>query len=116
MAEISDLIIRANTQQFSILKGPTSQSEVRKVLDRYAAFDRVLATATIIYEMPDHQDLLQWFVWQEYDLHPLYPRLRKFLNFWENNVEANLHTVLVMSGKYNPQGHIVYADEEYKLH
>ena len=38
-----------------------------------------LATAEIIYHLPDHPSLLQTFIWQHLDLAPDYPELRKFL-------------------------------------
>jgi hypothetical protein len=28
------------------------------------------------YRLPDHPDLLQFYVWQEYDLAPAFPELR----------------------------------------
>ena len=34
-----------------------------------------LTTAEITYRMPDHRNLLQSYVWQEYDLAPRFPRL-----------------------------------------
>jgi uncharacterized protein Usg len=40
-----------------------------------------LTTATILYGLPDHPRLLQSFIWQEYDLAPQFPVLRKFLDF-----------------------------------
>src|SRR5438477_601962 len=33
-----------------------------------------LTTAEILYRMPDHPSLLQSFIWQEYDVHPRFPR------------------------------------------
>jgi hypothetical protein len=41
-----------------------------------------LTTAEIIYRMPDHRNLLQSYIWQEYDQAPKFPRLIKFLDFW----------------------------------
>ena len=38
-----------------------------------------LTTAEIHYRIPDHPKLLQMFVWQEYDLAPLFPGLQAFL-------------------------------------
>ena len=35
----------------------------------------------ILYRMPDHPSLLQTYVWQDYDVHPRFPRLKKFLDF-----------------------------------
>jgi uncharacterized protein Usg len=54
-----------------------------------------LATAEIVYHMPDHPGLLQTFVWQHYDLDPHYPELRKFLDFWTKNIDGKLHSVTV---------------------
>ena len=41
-----------------------------------------LTTAEILYHLPDHPHLLQSFVWQQLDLAPDFPGLRKFLDFW----------------------------------
>lgn len=56
-----------------------------------------LATAEILYRMPDHPALLQSFIWQQYDLAPKYPALHKFLAFWRENIEGAIHTVRVAS-------------------
>ncbi len=55
--------------------------------------DYRLTTAEILYRLPDHPVLLQTYIWQEYDLAPRYPELRKFLEFWENNLDGPLHSV-----------------------
>ena len=47
-----------------------------------------LTTAEIIYRMPDHPKLLQTFVWQDYDIHPRFPKLQGFLDFWSGNIEG----------------------------
>ena len=54
-----------------------------------------LATAEILYHLPDHPSLLQTFVWQNFDLSPSYPKLMKFLKFWEDNLDGRLHSVTV---------------------
>jgi uncharacterized protein Usg len=54
-----------------------------------------VTTAQIIYHLPDHRDLLQEFVWQEYDLFPQFPGLNKFLTFWEEKLDGPLHSVTV---------------------
>jgi len=54
-----------------------------------------LTTAEILYHLPDHQGLLQAFVWQDYDLAPRFPVLQKFLLFWRKNIEGRLHSVRV---------------------
>lgn len=54
-----------------------------------------LTTARIIYRLPDNPLLLQDYVWQDYDLFPQFPTLRKFLTFWETELEGPLHSVTV---------------------
>ena len=55
-----------------------------------------LATAEILYRMPDHPTILQTYIWQEYDLAPHFPELRRFLDFWTNSLDGLLHTVRVV--------------------
>jgi uncharacterized protein Usg len=54
-----------------------------------------LATAEILYRMPDHPAVLQSFVWQHLDLAPQFPELRRFLKFWEANLDGPIHSVRV---------------------
>ncbi|QDZ02595.1 protein usg [Nitratireductor mangrovi] len=54
-----------------------------------------LTTAEIHYHLPDHPNLLQLFVWQEYDLAPHFPELKGFLGYWERELEGALHSVRI---------------------
>lgn len=65
--------------------------DVRRLLRGYR-----LVTAEILYYMPDYPSLLQSYIWQNYDLPPDYPVLRKFLRFWEKNIDGPLHSVRFM--------------------
>ena len=65
-----------------------------KQLDGYR-----LATAEILYHLPDHPKLLQSFVWQDYDLAPKYPVLSKFLDFWTRELEGPIHSVRLAGRK-----------------
>ena len=47
-----------------------------------------LTTAEILYHLPDHPHLLQSFLWQQLDLAPRYPELRRFLDFWARNPDT----------------------------
>ena len=58
-----------------------------------------LTTAEITYRFPDYPNLLQNFIWQDLDIHPDFPVLRRFLKFWENNLEGSLHSVTISSTK-----------------
>jgi uncharacterized protein Usg len=75
-----------------------------------------LATAEILYRLPDHPELLQTFVWQHYDLQPRFPVLRRFLDFWVRNIEGKLHSVRVTRlGLVTPSGY-QNVDACYQLH
>ncbi len=54
-----------------------------------------LTTARITYHLPDHVGLLQDFLWQHYDLCPQFPSLRRFLAFWEAEIEGRVHSITV---------------------
>ena len=54
-----------------------------------------LTTAEFIYRMPDYQHVLNSYVWQDYDIAPRYPVLKRFLDFWLREIEGPLHSVRV---------------------
>tara|TARA_R110000851_G_scaffold123189_1_gene252881 strand:+ start:1093 stop:1332 length:240 start_codon:yes stop_codon:yes gene_type:complete len=52
-----------------------------------------LTTIKVIYFLPDYNSILQEFVFQQYDILPEYPKLKKFIRFWRKNIEAEIHRV-----------------------
>ncbi|GGA63159.1 usg protein [Pelagibacterium lentulum] len=58
-----------------------------------------LTTAEIHYRMPDQPSLLQLFIWQHHDLAPDFPTLKRFLSFWEREIDGPLHSVRVAHQK-----------------
>jgi uncharacterized protein Usg len=75
-----------------------------------------LTTAEILYRMPDHPALLQSYLWQEYDLCPQFPNLRRFLDFWSHQLDGVLHTITVAhQGLIRPAEFRIAADV-CKLH
>lgn len=71
---------------------PDGASDFEKMLK-----DWRLTTAEILYHLPDHPNLLQSYIWQDIDLAPKFPVLTGFLGFWEEKLEARLHSVKVAS-------------------
>lgn len=78
--------------------------------------DYRLATAEITYHLPDHPALLQVYVWQDYDLAPRFPTLRKFLDFWQTNLEGKLHSVRVASTRLIRPAEFRYTACRLSLH
>ena len=59
--------------------------------------DYRLTTAEILYHLPDHPRLLQSYIWQDLDLAPEFPVLRRFLDFWRRSLDGKVHSVTVGS-------------------
>ncbi len=86
-------------------------SAFRKQLEGYG-----LTTAKILYRMPDHKAILQSYVWQDYDLHPKFPELHKFLEFWEQKLDGPIHSVVVAHCKLIKPAEVRMIGSEFKLH
>ena len=66
--------------------------------------------------MPDHPHLLQSYIWQDYDLWPQFPQLRRFLDFWSHNLDGKLHSVKVASRNLIADPEVERADCLLTLH
>jgi uncharacterized protein Usg len=75
-----------------------------------------LTTAEILYRRPDHQWLLQSYVWQNYDLFPEFPELHRFLDFWQAKLEGPLHSVIVAHSKLIAPAELKAVGAEFRLH
>jgi uncharacterized protein Usg len=75
-----------------------------------------LTTAEILYHLPDHPALLQSFVWQQLDMAPEFPVLRRFLDFWTRNIEGKLHSVKVAQAPLITPGRMRHAQVSLSLH
>jgi len=81
------------------------------------SFDRYCkATAEIIYRLPDHPAVLQSFVWQHMDVAPDYPVLRRFLDYWEENLDGAIHSVRVTRQRLVSPYELRHASHMWRLH
>jgi uncharacterized protein Usg len=74
-----------------------------------------LTTANILYRLPDHPSIVQSYVWQEYDIHPEFPQLHKFLDFWTRSLEGKLHSVVVAHAGLIRPAEISVIGTEFRL-
>ena len=75
-----------------------------------------LTTANIFYRRPDCPVLLQSYVWQDHDIQPEFPELRRFLDFWTRELDGVLHSIVVAhAGLIKPQ-EFTAVDGEFRLH
>lgn len=88
-----------------------STQDFQKQLEGYG-----LTTAQILYRRPDHNWLLQTYVWQSYDLFPKFPELHRFLQFWQDKLEGPLHSVQVAHCKLIKPAELKPVNGEFVLH
>lgn len=74
-----------------------------------------LTTAEILYRLPDHPSLLQTYVWQDYDLHPRFPKLKAFLDFWSRNLEGPLFRIRVAHSNLIKPSELRLVDGQFRL-
>lgn len=74
-----------------------------------------LTTAEITYRLPDYPDLLQNYIWQDLDLIPEFPVLRRFLGFWSRSLEGQLHSVKVAAKELIKPAEFRFADGMFVL-
>lgn len=88
-----------------------NRTELDRLMNGYR-----LVTAEILYHMPDHKDLLQSFLWQDYDLEPRYPQLTRFLDYWKSNLDGPLHSVRIATKRIITPAEFPYASYMVALH
>jgi uncharacterized protein Usg len=89
--------------------GPGSETEL--MLRGYG-----LTTAELFYRIPDYQNVLNCFIWQEYDLAPDYPELFQFIEFWQKEIEGPLHSVRFTHRKLIRPGDWRNVVGEFRIH
>ena len=78
--------------------------------------DYRLTTAEILYHLPDHPGLLQTYSWQDLDLAPQIPVLKKFLDFWARELDGKLHSIRVANAKLIQPNRMSHANHLLTLH
>ncbi len=86
-------------------------ADFRRQLEGYG-----LTTAEILYRLPDHPVLLQSYLWQEYDVAPDFPNLRKFLDFWSHKLDGVLDTIRVAHQGLIRPAEFKAVDGMFRLH
>ena len=75
-----------------------------------------LTTAKIFYRRPDYRSVLQEFVWQHEDICPEFPELRKFLEFWRDNLDGPLHSVEICHSRLLKPAELKTINGQFWLH
>jgi uncharacterized protein Usg len=88
-----------------------SNADFSRMLSGYS-----LTTAEILYRLPDHPSLLQTFLWQDYDIHPKFPKLHGFLEFWQTHLDGKLYKVSVSHRRLISPAELKLVGSELRLH
>ena len=56
-----------------------------------------LTTILVYYWIPDYQHILNLFSFQDDDVPPEYPRMQRFVKYWEENIEARIKEIQIGS-------------------
>ena len=71
-----------------------------------------VATVQVIYYIPDYLNIIQEFMWQTEDQLPEYPRITKFLDYWDKNIDGPIKEVYIYD---QGQSNIRRVDRRYKI-
>ena len=71
-----------------------------------------VATVQVIYYIPDYLSIVQEFIWQTEDQLPEYPRITKFLNYWDKNIDGPIKEVYIYD---QGQNNIRLVDRRFKI-
>lgn len=88
-----------------------SRNETELMLQGYG-----LTTAEFFYHMPDHTHVLNSYVWQDYDLAPDHPKLFRFIEFWQAELDGPLHSVRFTHRRMLASGEWRNVTGEFTLH
>ncbi len=73
-----------------------------------------IATVQVVYYIPDYLHIVNEFAWQTEDTRPYYPRIKRFLDYWDKNIDGPIkETYIYDHDIINP--HVRVVDRRYML-
>ena len=66
----------------------------------------------VVYYMPDYLNLVNEFIWQTRDQLPDYPRIERFLEYWDKSIDGPMKEVFIHDHEKN---NIRVVDRTYKF-
>jgi len=52
-----------------------------------------LTSVKVIYFLPDYRNILNEFWWQTMDVPPKYPKVKKFVDYWNDYIEGAIRSL-----------------------
>ena len=56
-----------------------------------------LTTIQVYYYIPDYEHIVNLFMFQDDDVPPKYPRMQRFVQYWEENIIAKIESIKISS-------------------
>ena len=71
-----------------------------------------VASVQVVYYIPDYLNLVNEFVWQTKDQLPEYPRITRFLDYWDKNIDGPIKEVFIYD---HEEAKIRHVNRKYKI-
>ena len=71
-----------------------------------------VATVQVVYYIPAYVHIVNEFMWQTEDTLPEYPRISKFLDYWDKNIDGPIKEVYIYD---QGQSRVRLVDRRMKL-
>ena len=71
-----------------------------------------IASVQVVYYIPDYMSLVNEFVWQTEDQLPDYPRIGRFLNYWDKHIDGTIKEAYIYD---HGESKIRHVNRKYKI-
>ena len=71
-----------------------------------------VASVQVVYYIPDYMNLVNEFIWQTEDQLPEYPRITRFLDYWDKNIDGPIKEVYIYD---HEEAEVRHVDRKYKI-
>ena len=71
-----------------------------------------VATVQVVYYIPDHLHIVKEFMWQTEDQIPNFPRITRFLDYWDKHIDGPIKEVYIYD---QGQSRVRVVDRRMKL-
>ena len=71
-----------------------------------------VASVQVVYYIPDYLNIVNEFIWQTEDQLPEYPRITRFLDYWDKNIDGPIKEVYIYDNKYS---NVRVVDRRYSI-
>ena len=71
-----------------------------------------VASVQVVYYIPDYMSLVNECIWQTEDQLPEYPRITRFLDYWDKNIDGPIKEVYIYD---HEEAKVRHVDRKYKI-